>query len=61
MGSPQTPLAILADGPSGDIIVVHQGEVIREQFKVIKIEFDSVTIGYVKPDWTETKTLKMGS
>ena len=61
MGSPQTPLAILADATNGDIVVVRQGEVVREQFKVIKIEYDSVTIGYVKAEWTETKTLKMGT
>src|SRR5438093_6630454 len=62
MGEPRAPLAILADPTSGDIYTVREGEVIQDKFKVQKIEFDSVTIGYVNPTWAqETKTIRMGS
>ena len=61
MGQPRDPIAILADGSSGEIFTVREGEVLLDKFKIRKIEYDAVTIGYVKADWTETKTIKMGS
>lgn len=61
MGQPKAPIAILADGPSGEILTVREGEVIQEKFKVRKIDFDSITIGYVDPKWGETRTIRMGS
>jgi hypothetical protein len=59
MGSPKTPLAVLADG--NDIYTVKEGEVVNEKFKILKIDFESVTIGYVNPIWTETRTIRMGT
>jgi hypothetical protein len=61
MGDSKAPLAILADNANGEIMTVREGEIIADKFKVLKIEFDSITIGYVKPEWTETRTLRMGS
>jgi hypothetical protein len=60
MGDARNPIAILADG-AGDLLTVREGEIIKDTFKVRKIDFDSVVIGYVKPEWTDTRIIKMGS
>lgn len=59
MGQSKAPLAILADG--NETFTVREGEVIKDTFKLIKIDYDAVTIGYTKPEWTDTKTIKMGT
>ena len=62
MGASRTPLAVLEEvSPGGERYVVREGEVILDKYKILKIEFDSVTIGYTNPLWAqETKTIKMG-
>jgi hypothetical protein len=68
MGDARAPIAILADPASGDVFTAKEGEVVMEKFKVKKIEFDSVTIGYTDaliaahPDWgQQTKVIRMGT
>ena len=69
MGDPRAPIAIIEESaPGGDKWVVREGEVILEKYKVLKIDFDSVTIGFSdavvakNPTWAqETKVIKMGS
>jgi hypothetical protein len=68
MGDPRAPIAILADATSGDVFTAKEGEVVAEKFRVKKIEFDSVTIGYTDaliaahPNWAqETKVIRMGT
>ena len=68
MGDSRSPVAVLADAASGEVYTVREGEVIADKYKIRKIEFDSVTIGYAEPliatnpAWAgETKTIKMGS
>jgi len=62
MGDPKAPIAILEEvAAGGEKYVVREGEVVLDKYKIIKIEFDSVTIGYTNPQWAQdTKTLKMG-
>jgi len=68
MGDIHAPIAILADASSGDVFTAKEGEVVAEKFRVKKIEFDSVTIGYTDaliaqhPNWAqETKVIRMGT
>ncbi len=68
MGEPKAPIAVLTDTVSGEVFTAREGEVIAEKFKIQKIDFDSVTIGYAdlliakNPSWAnETKVIKMGS
>jgi hypothetical protein len=68
MGEPKAPIAVLADTVSGEVYTAREGEVIADKFKIQKIEFDSVTIGYTdlliakNPSWAnEQKVIKMGS
>lgn len=61
-GAPRAPLAILQEtGPDGETYAVSEGEVLSQQFRVLKIDFDSVTIGYTNPDWAEeSRVIRMG-
>ena len=68
MGDARAPIAILADANSGEVYTAKEGEVVLEKFRVKKIEFDSVTIGYAdaliaaNPNWAqETKVIRMGT
>jgi hypothetical protein len=68
MGDMHSPIAILADAGSGEVYTAKEGEVVLEKFRVKKIEFDSVTIGYTDaliaahPNWAqETKVIRMGT
>ncbi len=63
MGDVRAPIAILEEvAPGGDKYTVREGEVVLDKYKILKIDFDSVTIGYVNPLYAqETKTIKMGS
>jgi hypothetical protein len=68
MGDARAPIAILADANSGDVYTVKEGEVLLEKFRIKKIEFDSITIGYTDaliaqhPNWAqETKVIRMGT
>ena len=63
VGDSRAPLAILEEAaPGGEKYVVHEGEVILDRYKILKIDYDSVTMGYTNPIWqAETKTIKMGS
>ena len=63
MGDVKSPIAILEEAsPGGDKYTVKEGEVVLDKYKILKIDFDSVTIGYVNPLYAqETKTIKMGS
>lgn len=68
MGEQRAPIAILADPSSGDVFTAREGEVVAEKFRIKKIEFDSVTIGYTDaliaahPNWAqETKVIRMGT
>jgi hypothetical protein len=50
-----------ASGSGGDVYVARRGEVVADKFKVIDIDFESVTVGYVNPEWKDrTRTLRMG-
>lgn len=63
MGDVRAPIAILEEAsPGGEKYVVREGETILDKYKIIKIDFDSVTIGYVDPKFAaETKVIRMGS
>ena len=68
MGEPRAPIAILVDMTSQDVFTAREGELIGDTYKVQKIDFDSVTIGYAEalfaahPTWAaETRVIKMGS
>jgi hypothetical protein len=61
MGDPKAPIAVLSEGASGEVVTAREGEVLAEKFKIRKIEYDSITIGYVNPEWTETRTIRMGN
>ena len=69
IGDPRSPIAVIEEiAAGGDKWTVREGEVILEKYKVIKIDFDSVTIGFSdaavakNPNWAqETKTIRMGS
>ena len=68
MGEPRAPIAVLVDMGSQDVFTAREGELIGDTYKVQKIDFDSVTIGYAEalfvahPTWAaETRVIKMGS
>ena len=68
MGDARAPLAILADASSGEVYTAREGEVLLDKFRIKKIEFDSVTIGYTDalvaahPEWAQqTKVIRMGT
>ena len=68
MGDARAPIAILADAASGEVYTAKEGEVLLEKFRIKKIEFDSVTIGFTDaliaahPDWAQqTKVIRMGT
>lgn len=63
MGPPKDKIVVLADPrPGGEIFLARQGGVIANDFKVLDIQYDTVTIGYVNPKWEQLKrTLKLGS
>jgi hypothetical protein len=68
MGDARAPIAILADPQSGEVYTARAGEIIMEKFRIKKVEFESVEIGYTDamiaahPNWaSETKVIRMGT
>jgi hypothetical protein len=61
MGDPRNKIVVFSDGsPNGDLVLARKGDIIREQFRVLDIDFETVTMGYVNPKWSERRTLRMG-
>lgn len=59
LGRPQDKIAVLEEGD--DIYFGKEEEIVKEHFKIVKIDFDSVIIGYDKPEWqSKTKVLPLG-
>ena len=62
LGPPKDKLAVLSvGGPSGDVHIVRKGEVIDGKFKVLEIDFETLTLGFVDPKFSDQKrTFRMG-
>ncbi len=59
LGKPTDKIAVLEKGE--DLYFGKEEEIITEHFKIVKIDFDSVIIGYSKPEWeSQTKILPLG-
>jgi hypothetical protein len=59
LGRPIDKIAVLEEGE--DIYFGKEEEIVKEHFKIVKIDFDSVIIGYDKPEWqSKTKVLPLG-
>ena len=61
-GPPANKLAVLSDNRSGgDVQIVGKGDTFDGKFKLLGIDFESVTIGYTDPRFAqEQRTLRMG-
>jgi len=62
LGKPADKLAVLSDtGGGGDIHSVRAGEGIDGKFKVLQIDYETMTLGYTDPKFSqEQKILRMG-
>jgi len=67
MGSPLSPIAILATR-DGDVIAARAGETVDGSFKLVGLDFETATIGYADrlvaahPTWRDINTvLRMGA
>ncbi|MGH9388282.1 MAG: hypothetical protein ACRD1Z_01610 [Vicinamibacteria bacterium] len=65
MGEPKDPkdrLVVFQDsGGGGDIYIARMGEVVADNFKVMDIDFEAVTLGFVDARFKDMKrTLRMG-
>jgi len=62
LGKPEDKLAVIADiGSAGDLHIVSKGEVIDGKFKVLEIDFESVTLGFTDARFSDQqRTLRMG-
>lgn len=59
IGRPIDKIAVLEEGD--DIYFGKEEEIVKEHFKIVKIDFDSIIIGYDKPEWeSQTKVLPLG-
>ena len=62
MGDPKNKIVVFSDGtPNGDLFLARKGEVVRENFVLLDVDFETVTLGYVNPKWNDRRTLRMGS
>lgn len=59
LGNPNDKIAVLEEGE--DLYFGKEEETVKEVFKIVKIDFDSIIIGYNKPEWqSNTKLLPLG-
>ena len=59
LGNPEDKIAVLEEGK--DIYFGKEGETIKELFLIMKVDFDSVVIGYQRPEWqSQTRVLPLG-
>ena len=59
LGNPDDKIAVLEEG--ADFYFVKQGEVVKDHFLIVKVDFDSVVVGYDKPEWqSQMRVLPLG-
>lgn len=59
LGKPDDKIAVLEEGE--DLYFGKEEEVVKGHFKIVKIDFDSIIMGYSKPEWqSQTKVLPLG-
>ncbi len=59
IGNPDDKIAVLEEGK--DLYFGKEGETVKEHFLIVNIDFDSLIVGYNKPEWQkQTKVLPLG-
>ncbi|MEW5805802.1 MAG: hypothetical protein AB1756_00350 [Acidobacteriota bacterium] len=53
LGKPEDKIAVLEEGK--DLYFGKEGETVKDQFMIIKIDFDSLVMGYVRDEWRDQK------
>jgi hypothetical protein len=63
LGPSKQKVAILSDGgPGSDVYVVKVGDTFADRYKLLSLDYESVTVGYSNPKWSHIppRTLRIG-